>query len=186
MKDNKNLLIGMLCAVLCVMAVAYAAFSTTLNINGTTTIDSTWDVHFETTGEDINKCDVTPASGGEPGSVVGTVSEVKATSATVSMSFTQPGDKAVCKLKVVNKGTLDAKLSNVTGIPSYNEGSDYIKITVDGFTENEVLEKTSGEKVVTITGEFVDKDIEKLEQGDAKKSVTFEISAQYTQNLITD
>ena len=35
MKDSKNLVIGMLCAVVCIMAVAYAAFSTTLTINGT-------------------------------------------------------------------------------------------------------------------------------------------------------
>ena len=36
MKDSKNLVIGMLCAVVCIMAVAYAAFSATLTVTTTT------------------------------------------------------------------------------------------------------------------------------------------------------
>ena len=40
MKDKKNVLIAALIAAVVFMAVGYAAFATTLNINGKATIDS--------------------------------------------------------------------------------------------------------------------------------------------------
>ena len=43
MKTN-NIVMGVLVAVIAVMGVAFAAFSTTLNINGTATISSSWKV----------------------------------------------------------------------------------------------------------------------------------------------
>ena len=46
---NKNILIGTLLAVVFVMAVGYAAFAQQLTINGTATINSSWDVHFDQT-----------------------------------------------------------------------------------------------------------------------------------------
>ena len=46
---HKNILIGTLLAVVFVMAVGYAAFAQQLQINGTATINSTWDVHFNQT-----------------------------------------------------------------------------------------------------------------------------------------
>ena len=47
--NHKNAMIAMLLGALVVMAVAYAAFSTALTINGTATINSSWNVHFDTT-----------------------------------------------------------------------------------------------------------------------------------------
>ena len=44
---HKSSLIMILLAVVFVMAIGYAAFSTTLNINGTAQITSSWDVHIE-------------------------------------------------------------------------------------------------------------------------------------------
>jgi len=41
---KRNVIIGSLCAVLLLMVVGYAAFSTTLNINGTANISSTWNI----------------------------------------------------------------------------------------------------------------------------------------------
>ena len=43
MKKN-NIIITFLIAIVCIMAITYAAFSTTLNINGTANIDSNWDI----------------------------------------------------------------------------------------------------------------------------------------------
>ena len=45
-KKQKNLLIGFLLAIVLVMAVGYAAFSTQLNISNTASIDSTWNVRI--------------------------------------------------------------------------------------------------------------------------------------------
>jgi len=41
---KRNVIIGSLCAVLLLMVVGYAAFSTALNINGTANISSTWNI----------------------------------------------------------------------------------------------------------------------------------------------
>ena len=41
---KKNIIISFLVAIVCIMAIAYAAFSQTLNINGTATIDSNWNI----------------------------------------------------------------------------------------------------------------------------------------------
>ena len=62
MKDSKNLVIGMLCAVLCIMAVAYAAFTTTLNINGSANISSNWSVIIP--ASDGISCTTQAAAGG--------------------------------------------------------------------------------------------------------------------------
>ena len=49
-KNRKNIIIGGLLALVLVMAVGYAAFATNLNITGTSTIDSKWDVHIKDGG----------------------------------------------------------------------------------------------------------------------------------------
>ena len=46
MEKKKNLIIGGLIAIVLAMAVGYAAFATNLDINGTSTIDSKWDVRI--------------------------------------------------------------------------------------------------------------------------------------------
>ena len=74
MKDSKNLVIGMLCAVICIMAVAYAAFSTTLTINGTASIESNWCVRIK----DAPTCTKTPVTGGAADSVTATLENIAA------------------------------------------------------------------------------------------------------------
>ena len=44
MKDKKKVMIGILSVLVCIMAVGYALLAQELTINGTATIDSTWDV----------------------------------------------------------------------------------------------------------------------------------------------
>ena len=46
-ETHKSSLILILLAVVFVMAVGYSAFAQSLNITGSATIDSTWDVHIE-------------------------------------------------------------------------------------------------------------------------------------------
>ena len=43
---EKKIIIGVMCSLICIMAIAFAAFSTTLNINGTSSIESNWKVVF--------------------------------------------------------------------------------------------------------------------------------------------
>lgn len=95
------------------MTVALAAFTTTLNINGTATISSDWNVSFVagTCTNTIQKDSGKPSTG--------TIS-VNGTTATVVADMASPGDVLECTVKVQNLGTLAAKRNTweLTSTPS--------------------------------------------------------------------
>ena len=106
MKSTKSKIIIMMCAVLCIMAVGYAAFSTVLTITGTANITSEWKVVFtdiiqvsKTSGVNIKN---TPVASG--------------TTATFDVGLTSPGDKIVYKITLANQGTIDAVIKNIEAI----------------------------------------------------------------------
>ncbi|MBQ7137164.1 MAG: hypothetical protein IJO43_04240 [Bacilli bacterium] len=161
MKDSKNLVIGLLCAVVCIMAVAYAAFATTLNVNGTATIASNWDVHISNIS-----CKATPVEGGTTDAEAVTKS-FGATTAQFNMKFFQPGDSAECVVTITNSGTLDAKVSTIeTIITDANNNtnktdetltleSDAIRYNLSGIVEGTTL--AAGQtNTYTISAEFFD------------------------------
>lgn len=105
---NKNLVIAALCVAIGIMAVAYAAFSTTLTVNGTLT-------QIGTFGVQITGCSCTKTAG-ITGATAPTGSctpsgQTQSTSATVTAGFVQPGDTVTCTFNVVNTGNLKAKAS---------------------------------------------------------------------------
>lgn len=161
MKDSKNLVIGMLCAVVCVMAVAYAAFSTTLNINGTATVASNWKVEILSI-----ECDATEAAGGATSINEGAI-ELKAegekkgeTTAEFTMTFLQPGDTAECIVTVQNAGSLPAKLAAPVDGQYWTEtnADSVITFAVEGATEGRTLAAGAKDNVFTITAEYDDVD----------------------------
>ncbi len=177
MKDSKNLVIGMLCAVICIMAVAYAAFSTTLTINGTTSIESSWCVQIK---DAAISCTSTPVSGGAKESVTASAVRTSATLATVTMKFSQPGDTATCTIVFENCGSLDAKLNKLT--VTGNDESGPIRFTVTGLTEGSTkLEKTTGTANVVVTGTYDTSVTSQPEGGTTTK--TLSVKADFGQDL---
>lgn len=182
MRDSKNMVIGMLCAVVCIMAVAYAAFSTTLKVTTTTSIDSNWCVKISTV-----KCETEVAEGGvESITVDGETVKLDATatnlsntlSTEISMRFIQPGDSATCTVTYGNCGTLNAELSHtvssiVDGTPNtltpngegaiiYTNADDSIKFTITGANEVKKLtpktngtDQYGGTATITVVGEYI-------------------------------
>ena len=137
MKDKKNILIGALVFVIAMMAVGYAAFATTLNINGTATIAGEWDV--EITG-------IKPAFTGTASDK--TPATFTATTATFDASLMAPGDTATYTITVQNKGSIDAKLDTITLTPQA-DGSDAIVYTVKSQpSANDVLKAGASTTVV--------------------------------------
>lgn len=136
---RKNILIGGLLAIVLVMSIGYAAFATQLNINGTASITSSWDVHIKSI---------------TPGIPVGTASNTAATvgrdglSATFKTELMSPGDSLTYTVVVENSGTLDAKLSNIVFTPGDNDAIDY---SYNGITENDVINSDGGTATFTIT-----------------------------------
>jgi hypothetical protein len=101
------------------LGVAFAAFSTQLNINGTATVQaSSWDIYFTTAASGGSKPEsstnmpsgtITPS-----GSVSDATASILATTFTWSANFKSPNDKVVYTIYVKNGGDYNAKVSNIT------------------------------------------------------------------------
>lgn len=200
MKDSKNLVIGLLCAVVCIMAVAYAAFATTLEINGTATISSNWNVAIT----DIN-CEAHPVEGGvvEPGHTdenpTAVTMDFGTTTATFGMKFYQPGDWATCTVTITNGGSLDAKVKSIktivtdaAGNSSETEGSTLtltsgaIKFELSGIAEGTLLpDTTNNTNSYVIKGTYVDTGDNQEQPAAADLSKTVTVTIGYEQDLST-
>ncbi len=128
-KKKRGLTVLVLLLLLLCITVGYSVLSTTLNINGTSTIGvPTWDVHFQnvttTTGS------VTPTSG--------PTIQTGALTVSYNVALNEPGDFFEFTVQVKNAGTLDAKLSAAPTISGVSSAQDvYVNYTVkysDGTT----------------------------------------------------
>jgi len=107
MKKKKNSSFVVIALLLIVtISIGYAALSTTLNINGTSTIKTqTWDVHFANVKVTTNTgATVTKAP---------TITEGKTTEVTYNVALNQPGSVYEFTVDVVNGGTIAAKTSAI-------------------------------------------------------------------------
>jgi hypothetical protein len=140
MKD-KGILIAMLCTAIVIMAAAYAAFSTTLTINGTASISSTWEVGFD---QEASSC--------SDGSLV----SVNGTLATLGVELESPGDSVTCTLTVKNTGTLDARLESISVTPSGTAPITFTTSPAVGsdLSTRPVLVKSNGTETITVTATY--------------------------------
>ena len=117
-RDKRNYLIIALCAILVVMGVGYAAFSSLLTINGTANISNSWCVGFDSTKADA----MTPTKGLSTGTqptgtmeFTGTACEANyKPNANLEAHFYQPGDQIEYTLTIVNKSTVTAAIKSFT------------------------------------------------------------------------
>lgn len=183
MKDSKNLVIGLLCAVVCIMAVAYAAFSTTLNINGTATISSEWDVQITNI-----VCTAAEVEGGKD--AVAT-SSFSGTTATFEMSFNQPGDTGHCDVTITNGGTIPAIVNSISVVATDKAGAsttltdNAIRYSVDGIAKDTTL-AAGATNTYEIDAEFVgleDGNGQSVAIPDAATKKTLTVSVEYVQNF---
>ena len=113
MRSKKTVIIA-LCAAIFLMAVGFAAFSTTLTIDGTANIASDWKVVF-TDIEVISKTDGATSKS----------ADASGTSATFDVGLTSPGDRIVYTVTVENQGTLDAIIENIVAKANANGAIDF-------------------------------------------------------------
>ena len=162
--QNKNILIGGLLAIVLVMSVGYAAFATQLNINGTATITSTWDVHFNSAAQVAG--DVTPAKtfagGSLPSGTLTYASGDKPLSATIHADLNQPGDTVTFTLRIINAGSLNATAATPTlsgtglTINGLVATKNNIKFTVTTPSPNPLPHTTGNTATMTVVAEFID------------------------------
>jgi len=125
-RTNKNLIIGGLIAIVCIMAVGYAAFNTVLTINASSSIDSRWDVKYDTSASATTNYVVTNGVGGTTmpnTSVSGSNTDAVISfnddmTARLTAHLYQPGDKMVFTLTVRNEGNIPANLSKSSITPN--------------------------------------------------------------------
>ena len=168
MKSN-NIIVGVLVAVVAVMGVAFAAFSTSLTINGTAEIKSNWRITF-TAGE----CTAVSKDGTHESE--GSVS-MEGSKAIVIAEMASPGDTLSCKVKVTNEGSLDA-IRDSWEITSALTNTDAYEVTLSE-TPATTLTAGTGTETLTINIKYKNIGNELKPTGPAK----FEATAIYVQAL---
>ena len=141
-RDKRTYLIIGLCAIVVVMAVGFAAFSSQLQTNGTSEITSTWCVGFDTTKTSdyvatpgLSGASAPTASMSYSGNTCG--SDNLQTGASMSASFKQPGDQVVYTFTIKNASSLNAKLDSITeNLTTSNSAIEYI---LSGAKANDIL-----------------------------------------------
>jgi hypothetical protein len=115
-KENKYQIILLasviVCAIFTFVTIAWAAFSTTLKIQGTATIKAqTWNVYWSAASVDHS----TGATDAIASSIdsIGTATNV-VTLSSLSADFNTPGQKVVYNMTITNGGTFDAKFVQFT------------------------------------------------------------------------
>ena len=116
-RNNKKYILMGLCVVVLAMSVAYAAFSTTLQINSTATISNTFCVGFDNTKTNTYTVTKGVSTGTTPTGTMsysGTACSTKyVPNATVSSVFYQPGDIIEYTLTIANKSTFTAAIESI-------------------------------------------------------------------------
>ena len=161
---QRNYLIVGLCAILVIMGVGYAAFSSQLKITGTSNIDSTWDVQIT----DIQSSVVvgTPTNQIEP-----THDKL---SATFHTKLYKPNDTMKYDITVSNLGSVDAKLDKIN-VPE--NSSTAISYEVTGIKKGDLL-KSNETALLTVTVKYNDVTSQPSQE---ELNINFNITLEYSQ-----
>lgn len=182
---HKNYLIVALLAIVTVMGIGYAVFSTSLTINGSANISSKWNVAFDTTKTTGASGVVSKTTGFSGGTAPdGTVSYgSNGQTATVNATLRQPGDKVTFTLTIKNTGNIAAKLGtpsikgtncSISGL-TCTSSSGHIKFTV-GNPASSNLAASTGTTTIKITAEFPNTTVSSSTTENASITVTLNAS----------
>lgn len=182
-KNRKGKTFLLILAVLLMfISVGYAILSTTLNINGTSSIkNATWDIHFENLN--VTTGSVALSTGDE----AATINSTNKTSVTYKVTLKKPGDFYEFTVDVKNDGTIDGMIDSVTSkmndieidsLPSY---LNYSVTYNDGkrIAENHLL-SAGGKETYKVRVEYK-KDINAADLPVTDSTLSFEVQVNYVQ-----
>ena len=177
-RRTKALVIVVLLIVVAGLTIAFAALSTTLNINGTAYLDAAkWGIRFESLSSPTKIGSATTTGTAK-------IEESKAAEITdMNVSLSTPGDKVTYTVDLVNKGTINAKINNIEKTVLTSEQQRYLTFKVTDkngkeIKQGDILEKGETKKI-TITIEF----IKDLTKEDLPKQTSI-ISLSYKLNFV--
>ena len=142
-KEQKNVIIASLLAVVLIMAVGYAAFATNLNIAGTSSIDTRWDVHIINSGVVVDNTHTNLATSTR-------AEKVSELTTELACNLTHPGQSTIDYIITVeNTGTFGAKLSSI----NVQGETNYIGISTNksSLTVGKVIAANGGTDTITVT-----------------------------------
>ena len=178
-RRTKALVVVVLLIVVAGLTVAFAALSTTLNINGTAYLDAAkWGIKFQNLSE--------PEKIGTA-TVTGTakIEESKSAEITgINVGLSTPGDKVVYTVDLVNEGTINAKIDKIEKTELTSEQQKYLTFKVTDKSGNEVSEGdilSAGEtRNLTITIEFI-KDLTKEDLPTSTSTISLSYKLNFVQ-----
>ena len=172
--EKKNLVMITLCVAIGIMAIAYAAFSTTLTVDGTINATGDFAVIFT---EDTVTCTptITKDAANAPSGTVTKTTDATIT-ATLSVSLQTPGDEVTCVIPIKNDGNLKARLAAEPAI-SNNLNSSTQPISVTASATSQLAADATGNITVVVKYNWTD------ETQPATTSATFTVTADYEQDI---
>ncbi len=178
-RREKALVVVVLLVVIAGLTVAFAALSTTLNINGTAYLDAAkWGIRFENLS--------IPTKIGSA-TITGTAKIEETNSASITgmnVSLSTPGDKVTYTVDLVNKGTINAKIDKIEKTALTEEQQKYLTFKVtdkDGkeVSEGDILQKGETKKLI-ITIEFI-KDLTKEDLPTSTSTISLSYKLNFVQ-----
>ena len=161
-RQKQRIVIGILCSVIIGLAVGYAVLSQQLNIQGTGSITSDFNIVF-TNIEEINQIpesgDYNDFDNGVLGGLHITTHDITTLQADVTndhqidlnVDMKKPGAMGVYEITVENTGKLDGYISDITGLDEANasEPTD-IRFMLFNFKENQKIRVGEEKKFILI------------------------------------
>ena len=136
-KKKKNIMVIVLCFVLLLMGVGYAALSQRLTIGGTAKMQGVWDVRI--TNIQLSR---------KTGLAKDNSHKYENLSASFQTETLAPGDMLEYTVSVSNRGNIDAKVSEIN---TTLDGPEAIKYTVEGIKKGDIIkEGVTKEVIITI------------------------------------
>ena len=178
-RRTKALVVVVLLVVIAGLTVAFAALSTTLNINGTAYLDAAkWGIRFENLSSPTRVGKATTTGTAK-------IEETKSAEITdINVSLSIPGDKVTYTVDLVNKGTINAKIDNIEKTVLTSEQQRYLTFKVTDNEGNEIKEGiilSAGElKKITITIEFI-KDLAKEDLPTSTSTISLSYKLNFVQ-----
>ena len=184
--DRRNYIIIGLCAILVVMGVGYAAFSSLLTINGTANISNSWCLGFDNTKTNTYQITKGVSTGQAPtGTMTYTGTACSTTlvpHSNLTAAFHQPGDQIEYTLTIKNASTVTAAIKSIkvdnqtiTGNTTKTKGN----IT---FTVNFPLDTTlspNEETTMTVIAKFQNEtDVTGSYAGNESQSISVELNGE--------
>lgn len=174
-RKTRNIVIGLLCAILLFMGIGFATLRSDLEITGNASISNTWNVQIT----DIQVQNTT-------GKAVAGTPTFNATSANFEAMLAEPGDSVTYNVTVTNGGSINAVLTSVSE-EFANLDTDSIVYTLAESNPKATDKLAAGEThnfIVTAT--YKESAVGENAPTEAEKTKAFSLQLVYNQDLTSN